>query len=436
MAPGSQGATTEHIRAYVREEQRREPGCPAREPCDASRFQRTRPGIRDRIACGFTLRIARSGPRQVTHGALLRVTCATRRIIRLWLPTLHGRHQPSCGAASHRGIRGRARARRCHQLRRGGSQDPRGDLRDPRLGARRALDGRPRGRRPALRADLDRVVRARFPSSTPSAAQRRSRAASVCRAASGPRGEPAWIPDVVQRRELSRAPRSPRAKACTPRSASPCCCAARSSASWSSSAARSASRTRACCRCSRPSAIRSGCSSIGGGRRRSSIASSRCRSTCCASRASTATSSGVNPAWQRILGYDRSRAAVASVSGFRPSRRPRGDARRGARSSTQGGRGHLLREPLSPQGRHAALAALDARRRFRSSRSSTPPRATSPSERRPRRRWRSTRATSRWPTTSSRIRPSRLAQLVKELEARQAPRRRSRPRPRARSWPT
>src|SRR6266511_6154907 len=43
-APGWQGATTEPYWAYAREKQRRQPGCPARELGDGTRFQGTRSG--------------------------------------------------------------------------------------------------------------------------------------------------------------------------------------------------------------------------------------------------------------------------------------------------------------------------------------------------------------------------------------------------------
>ena len=40
-APRGQGATTENIGPYLKEEQRRQPGCPARELCDESLFRDT-----------------------------------------------------------------------------------------------------------------------------------------------------------------------------------------------------------------------------------------------------------------------------------------------------------------------------------------------------------------------------------------------------------
>ena len=56
----------------------------------------------------------------------------------------------------------------------------------------------------------------------------------------------------------------------------------------------------------------------------------------------------------------RGRAAVAAVSGFRPPRRSRRPLWR-RRQRRRPGRTHLLRESIPPQGRHAALAAVDRR---------------------------------------------------------------------------
>ena len=134
-------------------------------------------------------------------------------------------------------------------------------------------------------------------------------------------------------------------------------------------------------------------------------------------------------------GLERSRAAVAALHGLRPSRRSRGDDRRSAKAERPGRRAHLLREPLLPQGRHAALADVDVDAVSANSRSSTPPRATSPSARPPRKRWPATRASSSRASASSRIRPrARRSSSRSWRSPSAAPRRR--PRPRARSSPT
>ena len=58
-------------------------------------------------------------------------------------------------------------------------------------------------------------------------------------------------------------------------------------------------------------------------------------------------------------GLHRSGAAVAAVHGVRPSRRSRGHDGRRREAERPGTGGPLLREPLFPQGRHAALADVD-----------------------------------------------------------------------------
>ena len=124
----------------------------------------------------------------------------------------------------------------------------------------------------------------------------------------------------------------------------------------------------------------------------------------------------VNPAWQRVLGYTEEELLSRPYMEFvHPDDRER-DAGEAAQKLSEGARARLFREPLPPQGRHARWLLWTVDAVSRSSRSSTPPRATSPNARPPRRRWRATRATSRRRTTSSKIRRARLAQLVKELE--------------------
>ena len=98
-----------------------------------------------------------------------------------------------------------------------------------RLGARRRLGGRPDGRAPALRPHVARGRgRARV-----RGAQRADRArarARGCPGACSSSGEPAWIVDAPDGRELPARGGGPPLPACTPRSASRCAARAGSSA--------------------------------------------------------------------------------------------------------------------------------------------------------------------------------------------------------------
>src|SRR6266436_4761971 len=72
-APGWQGATTEKYWAYSREAQRRQPGCPAREFGDGTRFQGTRPMCRTRPDS------LRRSPRWILIGVFLLTLAAAGR---------------------------------------------------------------------------------------------------------------------------------------------------------------------------------------------------------------------------------------------------------------------------------------------------------------------------------------------------------------------
>ena len=123
----------------------------------------------------------------------------------------------------------------------------------------------------------------------------------------------------------------------------------------------------------------------------------------------------VNPAWQRTLGYTEAELLSRPYMEFvHPDDREA--TVRSARSWRPGRRGHLLREPLSPQGRHAALAPVDLdavpraagrlRRRARHHRA----------QGRRRDAGAATRASSRASQRELEDQAARLAQLVKELE--------------------
>ena len=113
----------------------------------------------------------------------------------------------------------------------------------------------------------------------------------------------------------------------------------------------------------------------------------------------------VNPAWQRILGYTEARAAVAALTSsfVHPDDRQASRCRRGKADDGPGR--HLLREPLSSQGRHAALADVDVDAVSAAADRLRRRRATSPSARRPKKRWRATRAISKPASARSRNRP-------------------------------
>ena len=123
----------------------------------------------------------------------------------------------------------------------------------------------------------------------------------------------------------------------------------------------------------------------------------------------------VNPAWHRILGLHRGRPALATVPRLRAPRRSRGDTRRGGQAD-RGQRRHRTSRIATGTRTGRCAGCCGRPHRSQSSRSSTPPRVTSPSARRPTRRWRAMPATSRRRGGSSEDQAVRLAQLVKELE--------------------
>ena len=220
-------------------------------------------------------------------------------------------------------------------------------------------------------------------------------------------GHPAWIPDVTKDANFPRAPVATR-EGLHAAFGFPVLLRGEVQGVLSFSAARSASRMNACCRHSRRSATKSACSSIVAGRRRSSIAFSTSRSTCCASPDSTATS---NASIRRGTGSsatpNRSCSGVP-LHGFRPSRRSQRDRRPGQDAQRRPRSDHV-RKPLPAQGRDDSLGSSGHRRRSPPSRLSTARPGTSPSARRRKRPSGRSSASSSCPRAGPKTRRKRRA---------------------------
>ena len=126
----------------------------------------------------------------------------------------------------------------------------------------------------------------------------------------------------------------------------------------------------------------------------------------------------VNPGVAARARLHRGGSARAAVHGVRAPGRPRGDDRRGGESCRRATRSSTSR--IATSTRTARCGGCCGRRRpTRSSRSSTPPRATSPNERPPKRRCRSYARDLETASASSKSRPrgsrssSRSSKLAK-----------------------
>ena len=211
-----------------------------------------------------------------------------------------------------------------------------GHLRGARLGPRRVVERRPAG------GVLRCVETWHLPTaqsaghSTRSAAPPPSRRASACPDASGPAAQPAWIPDVAGRRQLpARADRQRRRTARRVRLPDP--------------APADRRRRDGVLQPRDPRARRGPARHARQGRRANRSVHGRKRAEeeldrffslsldCCAWRDSTATSSGVNPAWERVLGYTPDELLRAPVSRLRASRRSHVRRRAWPASSAGGG---------------------------------------------------------------------------------------------------
>ena len=193
------------------------------------------------------------------------------------------------GAAVDPGVGDRLRPGRITDAGRGRAADAQGDLRDARVGVRRALANQCRRRRPAVRRNLALVVHAarRIRSHYRGGGLQAGHRAARTGVEHGGAGV-----DSRRRRRCQlppgagRRPGRParRVRISDPARHAPCW------RSWSSSRAKCVSRIRISSACWRRSGARSACSSIASAPKRSSIASSPSPSISSASRPSTATS--------------------------------------------------------------------------------------------------------------------------------------------------